>query len=242
MTLTGMTLRGYRSLRIVKLGLVALLGMASAGATAHAESPAASDPDPLSYIFLAEGNVTIMGDSAQLDRVTKLRNGHEPILWFRDGGREYVSRDPAMMAQLETLWKPVRSIADQQSKLAGEQASLAGQQSGIAAQQSEIGRRQGELGMREGALGSRDRSTMSDAERRDVERQRNELRDQQRALRDQMKELERPMRELSDKMKPLSREMTALSRKMEDANARAKVEVRAVMRRAVASGAAKAFP
>lgn len=215
-----MTQRGRMSLRLVELGFVALMGVA--GATGVASAAPADDPQ-LEYILLEDGNTSVAGTARQLDYVRGLRSGNEPILWFRDGGQDYVSRDRALIALIDQAWKPVKDIGDQQSRLGDQQSKLGDQMSRLGDQVSSLAAQEAELAGQEADQGGA----------------RDQLRDRQRELRRQMKDVERQMRELSGKMNALGRDMSALGQKMQGANARAKLEVRGLLRRAIDSGAAK---
>lgn len=237
-----MTTRGRHVLRIIEIGFLALCGTAGAGiANARPPAPAhtARVPD-LSYIlFLDNDKLTMSGNTDDIDHVRALRHGKEPLLWFRDGGVEYVVRDPATVQQVAALWKPVSELGDQMGKLGDEQGKLGEQQGKLGEQQGRLGEQQATLAGREAALDSRDRDGASDAQRAELDRQRQELRRQQRAIDQQMRALDDQMRALDRDMRPLDDQMKVLDRKMAVVERKAEGELRTAIRRAIASGVAQ---
>jgi bla regulator protein BlaR1 len=237
--------------RPVELGLLAVLGLTGAAAPGLADpdrrAPAveASDRDragrDLNYVFFYDENETTMsGNLKDIDRARKFKHPKEQLLWFREGGQEYLIRDPATLKQAEAAWKPVRELGEQQGKLGSQQGELGRQQGELGRQQGILGTRQGTLAVRESALSMRESSdALSPADKEQVARQRQELRQQQRALRKEMRALEKPMRELGDKMNVLGREMDALGRQMTAAAQKSEAEIRALFKRATSSGIAR---
>lgn len=230
-----------------RLALLAALTLAGTSRHAGADpgshtAPATASREPeLNYVYFMDDNHTSMsGSTKDIEIARRFKQAKEPVLWFRDGGQEYVVRDPAVLKQIEATWKPVVELGEAQGKLGTQQGELGTQQGELGSQQGVLGARQGTLAVRESALDLRDNTgSLSDAERTELTRQRHELRRQQRTLDKQMRALDRPMRELGEKMEVLGREMEALGRKMEAASHKAEAELRALLRRAIASGAAK---
>jgi len=236
--------------RPVELGLLVVLGLAGVPDRVRADPDRATptvtsdrkDRDhDLNYVYFHDDNNTTMsGDMKDIERARRLRHGKEPLLWFRDAGQEYVIRDAATLKQLEVVWKPVRELGEAQGKLGSQQGELGRQQGELGTRQGVLGTRQGTLAVRESALDMRSSNdSLSPAERDQLAKRRDELRQQQRALRKEMRAFEKPMRELGDRMQVLGREMEALGQKMTAASAKAEAELRALFKRAIASGLAR---
>jgi len=235
--------------RIRPIGLAAVaaltLGCIAGDAAAHPRSggsDAARQNEPeINYIYMHDGDhISMSGDTKDVERARRYRQGNEALLWFRDAGQEYLLRDPAALKQLEAVWKPVEELGDAQGKLGNQQGELGQQMGELGQQQGLLGTRQGALSVREATLSMREgRDSLSDDERAQLARQRRELRHQMRALEKQMRALERPMKELGERMEVLGREMEALGRKMEVASHKAEGEMRVMFKRAVATGTAR---
>jgi len=233
-----------RGLRVVALGVLATLGLAGLPHLASADpGPTArvvtAEPE-LNYIYFQDDDRTSMsGDSRDIARAQRFRQGKETLLWFRDGGHEYVVRDPAVLKQVDATWRPVRELGDAQGKLGSQMGELGLQQGAYGAQQGVLGTRQGALAIREAALDMRSSHELTPAETAAIDQQRSELRKQQKALGKEMRAFKKPMRELSEQMGTLSREMEALSQRMDLASHKAQADMRNAIRQAIANGTAK---
>jgi len=205
------------------------------------------------FVYMTDDTTTMSGSSGDVARARRLRAGSEDLLWFAVNGKEYVIRDADVLREISAMWQPVRIIGDEQSEVGARQSALGARQSeigtrqaSIGAEQAKIGARQGEIGARQAALGSRQAARPTNAERSEIERQWETLDNDMRALDRQMRDLnekmralETPMDDLGQDMKALGREMNALGRKMEEAQSKAEADMRALVERAIASGAAQ---
>ena len=241
-----MNTRGRHVLKIIEIGFLALCGTAGAASVAGAQPAPAPMPkviahEPaLNYVLLLDDHrVSMSGDTDDLDHVRNLRHGKEPLLWFHDGGAEYVVRDPATVQQVVTLWRPVSELGDQQGKLGDQQGRLGDRQGKLGAQQGELGAQEGELAQREVALDMKDRDGATDAQRAETDRQRQDLRRQQRAIEQQMHALGDQMNALGREMNALGGQMNELGRRMNVAERKAEADLRALIRRTIASGLAQ---
>src|SRR5262245_44900717 len=165
-----MDLAGMMNTRLRPVGLVATLaaltlsGLAGDAAAHPRNGASSSDParpsEPeLNYIYFRDGNdVTMSGDMRDIERARRHRQGNEALLWFRDAGQEFVLRDPALLKQIDALWKPVQEIGEAQGKLGGQQGELGRQMGELGAQQGLLGTRQGALSVREASLSMRENS------------------------------------------------------------------------------------
>lgn len=94
--------------------------------------------------------VLVDGDSAfangAIDDVTLARKqlGKGPALWFRQGDKRYVVRDPMLIQSLQRAYAGAADLGRQQSELGRQQSALGRQQSDLGKQMGEMGRLQGE--------------------------------------------------------------------------------------------------
>ena len=104
-------------------------------------------------MFFSDDHTTMSGSTRDIERARRLRKPGEQMLWFREGGREYVVRDPAILQQVQSIWIPLNELGARQAKIGAEQAKLGSRQAEIGAQQAEIGARQARLGAQQGDIG-----------------------------------------------------------------------------------------
>jgi bla regulator protein BlaR1 len=208
----------------------------------------------LRYVMLHEdGGIMSSGSREDVDNARRFRRSGEALLWFRQGSREFVVRDPATLTQVESIWQPVNDLGNEQGKLGEEQGRLGAMQGELGARQGELGAEQGRLGARQGEIGAaqarlaaRESAAQTAAarealeqDRRQIAQQMRDLEEDMRLLDKRMRELDEPMRELNAPMEALSREMAFLGKKMEEAGRRAQEEMRALLERAIATGVAE---
>ena len=211
-------------------------------------------PGQLNYVLFTDGNeITMSGSSSDVEHARTVRRSTEPMLWFRFDGREYVVRDPALLRQVQTTWAGVMALGNDQGKLGAEQGALGarqgalgGSQGEIGAEQGRIGARQAEIAARQAALAAREWTASTAAERdaltlsrRQIEQQLQALDRDMRGLDVKMREFERPMQELSVQMDALSSRMRLLDGGMQEATTKAEADMRALIERAISSGAAE---
>ncbi len=216
----------------------------------------ASEARELAYVlFLADKGderVHMSGSRADVERARAFRRGNEAMLWFRDRRGEFVVRDPSVLAQVEAAWKPVAALGAKQGRLGAEQGKLGSKMGELGAKQGLIGAEQGRIGAKQGALGAKQGElasrewNASDAQRAEIEKAHRDLEADMRALESEMKalevrmrELEKPMRDLGAEMEAVGKEMETLGRQLEQEATRARAELRSLLDRAVASGAAQ---
>jgi len=226
------------------------------GVPAQAARPAARERkrrhNDLNYVLFLDENHTMMsGSSEDTDRAKSLRKGNEQMLWLRRGGREYIVRDPAVLNQVQDIFRPLQQIGGEQAKIGAKQAEIGGRQAEIGSKQAAIGRKQAEIGAKQARVGSRhaafaarqagDEKAKRDElenERRQLELDMQELDKEMQELSNQMQAFNSPMNDLSKDMNVLSQEMNVLSRKMEEASAKAEAGMSTLLDRAISSGAA----
>jgi hypothetical protein len=242
-------------LRSAQLGLVILALVASArlaGASPDNKPRPASDPtvaptpdQPIpNFVRIdAEGHTWVWGDRKDMDEARRWTRAREPLLWFREDrqvGKEYVIRDTAFVKQLDDLARPMKEIGEAMGKVGGQQGGLSVRQANLGVQQGLLATRQGALSVREAALDMRlENNSLTPAQAAEIAKQRGDLRQQRDALDKQIAALGISQRELSNHMEALGREMRELDRKLQVAKTKVETEIRAMLRRAIASGAAE---
>jgi bla regulator protein blaR1 len=209
--------------------------------------------DHLNYVlFIDEHHTNSSGTSEDIRIARRYQRNGERLLWFRDNAREYVIRDASTIDRVLELWRPVNQLGDEMGRVGGRQGELGAQQGiigerqgRIGAEQGRLGARQGELGARQGQLAEREVRARSDADRRAIAAEYRQIDEEMRALdrqmretSDRMRELEKPMGDLDVRMQVLGREMDALGKKMDAAVKKAEGEMRTLVDRAIATGAA----
>jgi len=84
--------------------------------------------------------------NAGMDDVMQARSriGDGPALWFRQGDKRYVVRDPMLIQSLQRAYAGAVDLGRQQSELGRQQSALGRQQGQLGREQGELGRLQGE--------------------------------------------------------------------------------------------------
>jgi beta-lactamase regulating signal transducer with metallopeptidase domain len=97
-----------------------------------------SNGDSWALVTDRSEHVTFSGDwhNGTKDIVEKVRSqGHEKFLLFTHEGKSYFVDDPAVVAQIEAMYKPMEELGRQQEELGKQQEAL-------GKQQEELGRKQ----------------------------------------------------------------------------------------------------
>lgn len=147
------------------------------------------------WVLLSGNHRMAHGSERDLRVAERARRGREDLLWFRQGGRAYVIRDPELLAEARALWQPVEELGRRQGELGARQGALGAQQGELGARQGELGARQGRLGAHEGAVAAAQAAV-----------------DAARAARDQAGDegIERKLEALASELEDLAREMADL--------------------------------
>ena len=227
------------SVRVIELCLLAAVCLAQAPGMAAAEGT--SETRDHSYAYLgAGGNITMSGSTRDITRARSFRQGSGPLLWFREGGQEYVVRDPDTLAQLDAVWKPGRELDLAEEKLDRQNDALDGKRDQLDTKRDELESRRDALSDRESDLADRaSDDSVSPATRADLAKQRRNLQQQQQALAGELRALERPMKELRAQMDAIQRQLDVIHQKQKLASSKEEAEVRAFFRRAITAGTAK---
>lgn len=99
---------------------------------------------PSQAFVLVDGDSTFADGG--IDDVTLARKqlGKGPALWFRQGDKRYIVRDPMLIQSLQRAYAGAADLGRQQSELGRQQSALGRQQSELGQQLGEMGRMQGE--------------------------------------------------------------------------------------------------
>ncbi len=161
------------------------------------------------------------------------------FLWFRDKDHSYVIEDPAEIAKLRELFKPMDELRQrmdelgQEMKVHGDKLKALGQEMKAVSKHDEphskemgtLGRQMGALGREAGELGKRqvalerklDNEKLSAADERALEAQMEQVEKQIEALDAQMEELGRTLEAHGQKLEEAHQPMKAIGQKMDAA-------------------------
>lgn len=107
------------------------------GKNRHADSRNDDDAEP--WVFVPDDNNAVLhGNAFDLAYVKRLRNGSEPLIWFKHGGRGYVIRDARTIGNAQALF--IRQEETQKAMIGLEE-----RQTILRAQQSDLERIQDSL-------------------------------------------------------------------------------------------------
>jgi hypothetical protein len=137
------------------------------------------DGDSWALITDPSDRVTFSGDwhdstRDSINKVRKLASGK--FLWFNHDGKEYFIDDPALMAQIETMYKPMEELGRQQEVLGKKQEELGRQQDEMGRKQEQasipapdISKEMAELNAAVAKLNAKKGSTVSQDELSDIQ-------------------------------------------------------------------------
>jgi hypothetical protein len=98
-----------------------------------------SSSDGDSYVIVRgkDGNMSFNGDfhSGDIEKARKVAHGD--FLFFTRDGKSYVIDDPAVMAQIEAMYKPMEDLGKQQEELGRQQEALGRKQEALGKMQEE---------------------------------------------------------------------------------------------------------
>ena len=228
----------------------------SAWATNSAQVEARTSVNHPEFVLVLGENHTVMNGSADDRKIAKIRRASDHALWFKYRGKEYLTTDPAALAEAQAIYRPVTRIGDQQAEIGSKQGMIGAQQGQVGAEQGAIGAKQGAMGAQQGAIGAKQGAigakqshNLSEAEQKELNTEMAKLDEQMKELDEQMKELDKemekagqPMAEFDAKMKELDVQMQALDKQMEDASAKADAQMDALIERLVKTGVAQPAP
>ncbi|MBS3727356.1 M56 family metallopeptidase [Stenotrophomonas sp. PE591] len=99
---------------------------------------------PREAFVLVDGDSTFANGGMDDVMVARRQLGKGPALWFRQGDKRYVVRDPMLIQTLQRAYSGAADLGRQQSELGRQQSALGRQQGDLGKQMGEMGRLQGE--------------------------------------------------------------------------------------------------
>ncbi len=99
---------------------------------------------PLQAYVLVDGDSTFANGGIDDVTVARRQLGKGPALWFRQGDKRYVVRDPMLIQTLQRAYSGAADLGRQQSELGRQQSVLGREQGELGRQMGEMGRLQGE--------------------------------------------------------------------------------------------------
>ena len=109
------------------------------------------------YVITIGDHSTSCGNVPGVGFSDTKNTGSEDSIWFRVDGRNWVVRDPAVIAEGNRLMAEVWELGEKQGELGAKQGKLGAEQGRLGAEQGSLGAKQAiaqaELGRRQSALG-----------------------------------------------------------------------------------------
>lgn len=99
---------------------------------------------PREAFVLVDGDSTFANGGMDDVTVARRQLGKGPALWFRQGDKRYVVRDPMLIQTLQRAYSGAVELGRQQSELGRQQSVLGRQQGELGRQMGEMSRLQGE--------------------------------------------------------------------------------------------------
>ncbi len=194
------------------------------------------------YVLLRpNGSSTMNGSMGDVERARKLLGpGEKEILWFRQGGKEYVIRDPRTLETAFALFAPQEELGRRQADLGSHQAELGSRQAALGAEQAKLGAKQARLGAEQARV-ARDegRATSEGREVNDrLARQQDELSKQQDDLGRQQDELGKKQDELGKQQDDLGEQQDKLGAEQDKLAKEADEKFQALLGDAISRGLA----
>ena len=92
------------------------------------------------------------GDIDDISVAAEHRVKGQDVIWFRVDGKNWVVRDPAVVAEAQRLFAGVSAVGEQQAKIGAKQAQIGLEQSVIGSEQGEIGVAQSIVAQQQAAI------------------------------------------------------------------------------------------
>jgi beta-lactamase regulating signal transducer with metallopeptidase domain len=206
----------------------------AARAAAKAARKANRDKEPsYALVRVRGGNVSMSGstNSHDWDGIKRLRGkADDDFLWFREDGKAYMIKDPAILAQAAKAWEPVEALGKEMEghgaqmekhgkvmEELGKQMEAAGRQvrmeKGADRALHEVGRKQAAVGREMARVSARMGSKDNAAAEREMEK----LEKQMEALEKEMEAESAKFEKAAQAMEARRGPMEAIGRKMEEA-------------------------
>lgn len=180
------------------------------------------------YVLIDGDNVTMAGHTDDIRTAQRLKQGNAPVLWVREGGKQYVVRDAATLQRVKEAHAPVQALGEQQGKLGEQQGALGERQGDLGMKQGELGMKMAAIGVERAGASLRGNDTLEAANERRM-----------KALQDEQAALARQQEALARQQEPLARQQEALSRKQMAASDKMRHDVDRLLADAIRSGKAQ---
>jgi beta-lactamase regulating signal transducer with metallopeptidase domain len=180
------------------------------------------------YVLIDGDDVTMAGHSDDIRTAQRLKQGNAPVLWVREGGKQYVVRDAATLQRVKAAHLPVQQLGEQQGKLGEQQGALGERQGNLGAKQGELGQKMAAIASEQAAAAVQGKA----ARQAEIDRRMD-------ALADEQEQLARQQEALSRQQEPLARQQEALSRKQMAASDKMQRDVGRLLDEAIRSGKAQ---
>jgi beta-lactamase regulating signal transducer with metallopeptidase domain len=102
-----------------------------------------------SFIFFSDDIHVMNGNASDFRRAEAARAGGEELVWYRDGDKAWVLRDPAYIKRIHAAFQRSAVPADNQAVSADKQAELDRRQAVLNEQMAKLSERQAELAVKE---------------------------------------------------------------------------------------------
>jgi chromosome segregation ATPase len=203
--------------------------------------PPKGERSAYAIVHAGSDSMTVAASTAEIRKVAQLRaTMKSDFLWFRDGDKTYVIKDPTMLARLDEVWMPVNRIGSQmdeqgkkldaQGKVLEAAASQIGKEAGEfsrqSLQESEVHRRaieqlakaQEALSRRMAEAATQELGAGSNPEKiRAFHEKQASLQREMEPLRKQMAEKQRELSVKMEKLREQNRPLDALNKRIAEA-------------------------
>lgn len=185
-------------------------------------------PDQDAYVLIEDGEALMHGSTEDLARARRLAGNTGALLWFRNGGKSYVVRDPATLQRIRVLYAPVSQLGEAQGALGERQGRLGEQQAALGTQMATVAARDAAAAVAQARASlTRDtaaaRPATSTTQQADAARQRS---------------TQQQIEALATQQQALAAQQADLATQQAAASARADDQARHVMREAIRNGLA----
>jgi bla regulator protein blaR1 len=197
------------------------------------------DADSDAYVFVGNAASFVSASDEDVARAERALRGQHG-LWFERGGRAYLVRDAATLDQVQTLFRPQMEHASRLEQPSPPQADLKERETELMQQDAELRQRETELAaQRSAVVAEQDRRVRQARPADELTSQLQELNRQQDEIIRQRDDIRKREDELSEERAKLWQAEDAMSEEGRRMAREAERQLRALMERAVASGAAQ---
>jgi len=163
-----------------------------------------------SMVLYDGGTLIVDGKDADVDSIQRMGKSGSPLLWFRRGGRAYISHDAGLIRQAENAYEPFNAPTRAEAALAAQQGELAGQQAALASRNADLANREAELSSQHASIDAQ-RAALARLDPQEQRIQEQTLQGEERGIRATEAEIDREHQTLSQESTALSQQETQLS-------------------------------